>query len=154
MTEGHTSPSGDHGSTDVNHSHVLSEHLTNKLVPMSIQDHNQNRDDEKEDLEKLRLENEKCTSQLYQKRTARDASMTRQERERQSRFLLRNQRMRLFSPVTKAKYQNEIVMIRQSDHIDKIENDADSFSGSAGDRIAGEGLFSMLRVFRAVSPND
>lgn len=45
-------------------------------------------------------------------------------------------------------------MMRQSEHIDKIENDADSFSGSMGDRIAGEGLFSMLRIFRAVSPND
>lgn len=62
--------------------------------------------------------------------------------------------MRLFSPVTKAKYQNEMLMMRQSEHIDKIENDADSFSGSMGDRIAGEGLFSMLRIFRAVSPND
>lgn len=148
------SPSGDHGSTDVNHSHVLSDHLTNKLVPMSIQDAHQGQDEDKDDAVKIRHQNFKCASQLYQKRTARDTSLSRHERERQSRYLLRNQRMRLFSPVTKAKYQNEMLMMRQSEHIDKIENDADSFSGSMGDRIAGEGLFSMLRIFRAVSPND
>jgi len=36
-------------------------------------------------------------------------TLTIQERHKQSKYLLRNQRMRLFSPVTKAKYHNKML---------------------------------------------
>ena len=141
------SPSGEQNSTDVNQSHALSDHLTTKLVPMSIHDI-QNCDVDFDILEKdgARLRGMHNTQQKREKHT--EQTLTRHEKDRQSRYLLRNQRMRLFSPIIKAKYQHE-VLLRQSEQIDLGADGAESSMGNESDRLP-----TMLRVLRAVSPTQ
>jgi hypothetical protein len=55
--------------------------------------------------------------------------------------------MRLFSPITKAKYQHEI-QLRQSEWLDCMDDP--EYPESSMENEAD--LSTMLRVFRAVSP--
>ena len=82
MHDDFKSPSHDLGSTDVNQSLVISDHLTNKMVPMQLQEIQNSCDEPEPDKDKVRLQNMKCSNELYQKRIMRDVSLTRQEKER------------------------------------------------------------------------
>ena len=84
------SQSGEQNSTDINQSNALSDHLTTKLVPMSIHDV-QNCDGEMDVLEVGAAPAQVLrNAQVVKDRDRSGEAQARREKDRQSRYLLRN----------------------------------------------------------------